>query len=56
MAKRSPPIPPKEVPIIKKRLRMGDFQHVIAADYNTNQGRISEINTGRRHADIPAAP
>lgn len=33
---------------IKLRLRRGDYQHDIAADYGLNQGRISEINTGKR--------
>ena len=33
---------------IKKRLKKGEFQHHIAADYGINQGRISEINTGKR--------
>lgn len=33
---------------ILERLRRGDYQHDIAADYGVNQGRISEINTGKR--------
>lgn len=43
---------PKDVITIKKRLKRGDHQHDIAADYALNQGRISEINTGKRFADI----
>lgn len=34
--------------MIKERLRLGDLQHDIAADLGINQGRISEINTGKR--------
>lgn len=33
---------------IMERLRRGEYQHDIAADYGINQGRISEINTGKR--------
>lgn len=46
---------PKDVAIIKRRLLNGELHHRIAADYDLNQGRISEINTGRRFADIPPA-
>jgi hypothetical protein len=45
-------ITPSDVPRIKKRLLDGDYQHLIAADYQCNQGRISEINTGKRFAEI----
>ncbi len=34
--------------MIKERLRLGELQHDIAADLGINQGRISEINTGKR--------
>lgn len=34
------------------RLREGHIQHDIAADLGINQGRISEVNTGRRGAHI----
>lgn len=33
---------------IWRRLRLGEMQHDIAADLGINQGRISEVNTGRR--------
>lgn len=33
---------------ILERLKNGEFQHDIAADYGLNQGRVSEINTGKR--------
>ena len=45
----------EQVSIIKARLRRGDFQHRIAADYDLNQGRISEIATGKRFANVPPA-
>ena len=43
---------PDDIKLIKVRLRRGDHQHDIAADYGLNQGRISEINTGQRFKDI----
>lgn len=33
---------------IRRRLDAGEKQHDIAASYGINQGRISEINTGKR--------
>ena len=48
-------IQPRDVPIIKKRILHGDFVNRIAADYDVNPGRISEIKTGYKFADIPAA-
>jgi hypothetical protein len=48
-------IKPVDVPIIKKRIRMGDFLNRIAADYDVNPGRIAEIKKGYRFAEIPAA-
>lgn len=33
---------------IRRRLRLGQFQHDIAADLGINQGRVSEVNTGKR--------
>jgi hypothetical protein len=44
-----------DVPMIKKRIRLGEFLHRIAADYDVNPGRIAEIKKGHRFADIPAA-
>jgi hypothetical protein len=41
--------------IIKKRLNDGEFQSRIAADFDVNSGRISEINTGKRFRDVPPA-
>jgi len=34
--------------VIWERLKKGDFQHDIAADLGINQGRISEVKTGKR--------
>lgn len=48
-------IQPRDVPIIKRRIQRGDFLNRIAADYDVNPGRISEIKTGHKFADIPAA-
>jgi hypothetical protein len=33
---------------IRKRLALGQMQHDIAADLGINQGRVSEVNTGKR--------
>lgn len=37
---------------IWERLRVGDHQHDIAADLGINQGRVSEVNTGKRGGHI----
>lgn len=42
----------RDIADIKARLRQGEYQHHIAADYGLNQGRVSEINTGKRGATI----
>jgi predicted XRE-type DNA-binding protein len=39
---------PEMIAVIKQRLREGEYQHDIAADLGINQGRVSEINTGKR--------
>jgi hypothetical protein len=46
-------IKPTDVPIIKKRIRLGEFLNRIAADYDVNPGRIAEIKKGLRFASIP---
>jgi hypothetical protein len=59
MSKKRPPsyrISSSDVPFIKKRIREGEFLNRIAADYDVNPGRISEIKSGQKFADIPAAP
>ena len=34
--------------LIRERLSLGEMQHDIAADLGINQGRVSEVNTGKR--------
>lgn len=34
--------------LIRARLASGEMQHDIAADLGINQGRVSEVNTGKR--------
>lgn len=43
----------QDIADIKVRLRQGEYQHHIAADYGLNQGRVSEINTGKRGITRP---
>lgn len=47
---------PQDIGEIKHRLAQGELQHRIAAAYDINAGRISEINTGQRFAEIPPRP
>jgi len=35
---------------IQRRLALGEMQHDIAADLGINQGRVSEVNTGKRRS------
>ena len=39
---------PELIAEIRRRLACGEYQHDIAAELHVNQGRISEINTGKR--------
>ena len=39
---------PEIIAEIRRRLSKGEYQHDIAADLGVNQGRISEVNTGKR--------
>jgi hypothetical protein len=48
-------IDPADVPVIKRRILRGEFLHRIAADYDVNPGRISEIKNGRKFGNIPEA-
>lgn len=48
-------IDPRDVPVIKKRILLGEFLNRIAADYDVNPGRISEIKTGHAFPLIPPA-
>lgn len=36
---------------VKRRIAAGEFQHDIAADMGWNQGRVSEVKTGKRGQD-----
>ena len=36
---------------VKARIAAGEFQHDIAADLGWNQGRVSEVKTGKRGGD-----
>ncbi len=47
---------PEDAAVVKARLLRGDRQSEIAADYRVNGGRTSEINTGKRFAEIEPAP
>ena len=51
MAKKRLELTPEVIAKVKERLRKGEYQHDIAADLGINQGRISEINTGKRGHD-----
>lgn len=39
---------PETISEIRRLLREGWYQHDIAAKLGVNQGRISEVNTGKR--------
>ena len=52
MAKKRIELTPEVIASVKERIRKGEFQHDIAADLGINQGRISEIKTGKRGPDI----
>lgn len=45
----------EEVATIKKRIYTGEFLNRIAADFDVNPGRISEIKTGKTWAEVPIA-
>lgn len=45
------PYTPETYREVKRRLAQGEFQHDIAADLGWNQGRVSEVKTGKRGAD-----
>ncbi len=44
-----------DAPIVTLALRLGYWQHVIAAYFGENQGRISEIKTGKLFKGAPVA-
>lgn len=43
------------IAVTKRARMMGYFNHIIAAYYRINQGRIAEVNTGKMGADVPPA-
>ncbi|MFU0506692.1 sigma factor-like helix-turn-helix DNA-binding protein [Pseudaminobacter sp. NGMCC 1.201702] len=49
---RSPEVSEEMAAIIKALLAHGMTQHDIAARFGINQGRVSEINKGKRHPGI----
>lgn len=51
----SKPVTPEIAALIKRMLREGVYQHQIAGVLGINQGRVSEINTGKSHPKIPPA-
>ncbi len=50
--RKSPPVTPAMAAKIKSLLKIGIYQHDIAAMFKLNQGRISEINTGMKFPKI----
>ena len=46
---------PATIAVIKRALIAGYYQHIIAGYYGINQGRISEINRGKRGSRISAS-
>jgi hypothetical protein len=44
-----------DVPAILERIRNGEFLNRIAADYDVNPGRISEVKTGKMFGGTPEA-
>ncbi|RWF78261.1 MAG: hypothetical protein EOS26_05860 [Mesorhizobium sp.] len=50
--RKSPPVTPEMAAKIKTLLDTGMCQHDIAAFFRINQGRISEINTGRKFPGV----
>jgi hypothetical protein len=42
--------------VVKGLLARGDKQSDIGAYFGENIGRVAEINTGQRHAEVVAAP
>jgi hypothetical protein len=50
--KPSKKINPADVPIIWRRIQRGEFLNRIAADYDVNPARISEIKAGKLFAEF----
>lgn len=57
MRRKSPKLTPDIAAKIKHLLGLGEFnQHDIAAEFGINQGRVSEINTGKKWPDVTPQP
>lgn len=51
--KNSPPISAEKAALIKFLIRVhGLYQHQVAALLEINQGRVSEVMTGKRHPNV----
>jgi predicted transcriptional regulator len=51
--KDSPPVTPEMAALIKYLVkRIGLYQHQVAALLKINQGRVSEVITGKRYPNI----
>ena len=51
--KPSPPVTPEMAAQIKALKAQGLFHHQIAALFEINQGRVSEVVTGKLHPGVP---
>jgi len=51
--RRSPHVTTEMAAKIKHLCDQGFLQHEIAARFGINQGRVSEIKTGKAHKDVP---
>lgn len=51
----SPTVDGNMAALIKTMLRLGHHQHQIAAHFKINQGRVSEIKTGKTHVSVRPA-
>jgi hypothetical protein len=52
----SPKLNQADAAIIKKRINQGEFLNRIAADFDVNPGRISEIKSGKAFAEVSPSP
>lgn len=56
MKRRSPPVTAEMAAIIKLLvIRYEYIQHHAAAVFGINQGRVSEVMSGKRHPNVPMA-
>jgi len=46
---------PDDAAIIKRRIAQKEFLNRIAADFDVNPGRVSEIKTGKLYPEVRAA-